>query len=192
MCSETAPFVFESTNEPEWAIDQSLSIYIKFVRNEYANEDYIKNVLYNLNIGKVKRVDFYPKGEVIKYSNTTFGKSAYIYMESWFNNITVEHLQERILGNDNREARIVHDDPEYWVLERNTKCISDDFMDYCMDQLTSMRNKLFTKIQSLEEKNLELETNIKEMQWWIRLHDTNINFMSNTLNLKVKNSHTHN
>jgi len=170
--------------ESEWAIDQSLSIYIEYVSNECASENYIRRVFYSLNIGIVKRVEFHPKSNV--YSNQSFGKSAYIYMESWFDNITVEHLQERIMGNDGQSARIVHDDPEFWILEQNTRSGPIDYM----AQITSMRNELFTKIQSLELKNRELETNIVEMHQWIKLHDVNINFMSNTLNSHVKSPHT--
>lgn len=66
-------------------------------------------------IGDVKRVDFVPKTD--KHGN--FYNSAYIHFNSWCNSITVSNLQERVL-DPNKEARIVYDDPWYWIILQNT------------------------------------------------------------------------
>jgi hypothetical protein len=70
----------------------------------------------NLRIGNVKRVDFvYKRG-----SNGDFN-AAYIHFNYWYDNVAACNFQERVL-NPNREARIVYDEPWYWiVLENKTK-----------------------------------------------------------------------
>jgi hypothetical protein len=66
-------------------------------------------------IGDVKRVDFVPKTD----KNGNMYNSAYIHFHSWCNSITVSNLQTRVL-DPNREARIVYDDPWYWIILPNT------------------------------------------------------------------------
>jgi len=70
----------------------------------------------NLRIGNVKRVDFvYKRG-----SNGGFN-AVYIHFNYWYDNVAACNFQERVL-DPNREARIVYDEPWYWiVLENKTK-----------------------------------------------------------------------
>tara|TARA_A100001035_G_scaffold267955_2_gene252441 strand:- start:23909 stop:24757 length:849 start_codon:yes stop_codon:yes gene_type:complete len=168
-------FTQEEESNMEWNIDQDLSLYIPYVENRHANEEYIRNIFYYLNIGDVKRVDFQPKTNV--YLDTSDDKVAFVHMERWFNNVCVHNLQERIL-DENNEARIVHDDPHYWVLLRNKRPIPENFS----EQLSL----LCARINTLEQKNMILETTIGQMQWWIHQNNININFLNSKFNNAVQ------
>ncbi len=92
-----------------------MSLYIPHV---FANisKKMVAETFENLRIGNVKRVDFvYKRG-----SNGGFN-AVYIHFNYWYDNIAACNFQERVL-DPNREARIVYDEPWYWiVLENKTK-----------------------------------------------------------------------
>ena len=45
--------------------------------------------------------------------------AAYVHFKHWFDGAIAANFQERVL-NPNKEARIVHDDPWYWIVLENT------------------------------------------------------------------------
>ena len=108
MCSETAYYTNMYPNLRMNNINQNLSIYIPNVSRQDANESYIKRVFHTLNIGDIKSLNF-----VKNTYNSNY--TCYIIMNRWYNNVTVEHLQEKIL-DERQVAKIVHDDPMYWIL----------------------------------------------------------------------------
>jgi len=176
MCSETAGFMNMNTITPikSHIIDYNLLFYISQISSEHATEEYIRKVFYSLDIGIVSSVEFEEDETTQFYKNSN--KTALVFMERWFNNNSVEHLQEKILNNKNIEARIVHDDPQYWVLHKNER-------------------SLYTRINSLEQQNIELKTTvdgnkntIKELKRLINQHDTNISYLSSKLNSNVVQS----
>ena len=98
----------------------NMSLYIPHV---FANisKKMVAETFENLRIGNVKRVDFvYKRG-----SNGGFN-AVYIHFNYWYDNVAACNFQERVL-DPNREARIVYDEPWYWiVLENKTKKASSD------------------------------------------------------------------
>ena len=93
----------------------NISLYIPHV---FANisKKMVAETFENLRIGSVKRVDFvYKRG-----SNGNFN-AVYIHFNHWYDNVAAHNFQERVL-NPSMEARIVYDEPWYWiVLENKTK-----------------------------------------------------------------------
>jgi hypothetical protein len=93
----------------------NISLYIPHV---FANisKKMVAETFEDLRIGNVKRVDFvYKRG-----SNGEFN-AVYIHFNYWYDNIAARNFQDRVL-DPNREARIVYDEPWYWiVLENKTK-----------------------------------------------------------------------
>ena len=73
----------------------------------------VANTFENLRIGNVKRVDFVHK----RSSNGDFN-AAYIHFNYWCDNVAACNFQERVL-NPNTEARIVYDEPWYWIVLEN-------------------------------------------------------------------------
>jgi hypothetical protein len=81
-------------------------------------EERIMNIFWKLNIGKVSRADF-----VLKDGKSGQYYSVFVHFEYWFMNSTAAHLQERIL-DPNQDAKIVYDEPWYWVVLQNNTAAS--------------------------------------------------------------------
>jgi hypothetical protein len=94
----------------------NISLYIPHVFANYTKDD-VSKVFEDQRIGVVSHIDF-----VAKMSQD--GKqynSAYIHFEGWYDNIAARNFQARVL-DENTEARLVYDDPWYWlVLENKAK-----------------------------------------------------------------------
>jgi len=67
----------------------------------------------NLKIGNVKRVDLVQKRNACGDFN-----AVYIHFNHWYDNTAARNFQERVL-DVNREARIVYDEPWYWIVLAN-------------------------------------------------------------------------
>ena len=76
-------------------------------------KDRIAHTFSELNICKVKNIDF-----VLKTGPNGFYNAAFIHIDKWFENTVSENFQNRI-KNPEKEARIVYDDPWYWIVLEN-------------------------------------------------------------------------
>ena len=93
----------------------NISLYIPHVFVNISKKT-VAETFENLRIGSVKRVDFVRK----RGSNDDFN-AVYIHFNRWYDNVAAHNFQERVI-NPNMEARIVYDEPWYWiVLENKTK-----------------------------------------------------------------------
>ena len=90
----------------------NVSLYIPHVFANISKEEVI-NIFESLRIGKVSNIDF-----VNKISDQTHYNAAYIHFEYWHDNVAARNFQERVL-NPAKEARIVYDDPWYWIVLEN-------------------------------------------------------------------------
>ena len=91
----------------------NISIYIPHV---FANidKDRISDAFESQGIGKVKNVDFV--GKLGKEGHSF--NAVYVHFEYWFESSVALNFQERVL-NPNKEARIVYEDPWYWIVLEN-------------------------------------------------------------------------
>ena len=92
----------------------NLSLYIPHVFLNL-NESFIADMFESLRIGRVDRVDFVRKSD-------RYGKpynAAYIHFAEWYTGPAVENFVERV-KNPAKEARIVYEDPWYWIVLENT------------------------------------------------------------------------
>ena len=97
-------------------MNDNLSLYIPHVFPNFTSE-YITGVFEFMEYGKVERVDLVSKVD----KNGCPYNSAYIHFSKWFTGPVAENFKARVLDPE-REARIIHDDPWYWiVLENKTK-----------------------------------------------------------------------
>ena len=93
-------------------MNQQMSLFIPRVFSTIT-EERVKKTFESLDLGKVKRVDF-----VAKLGGYN---SVYVHFEYWYNTSTVQNFQDRVRNVD-KPARIVYDDPWFWiVLENKTK-----------------------------------------------------------------------
>ena len=80
-------------------------------------------------IGKVNHIDFVAK----QRKDGNHFNVAYIHFDFWHDTIVTRNLQERIL-NDAQVARVVYDDPWYWVvLENKSKKFTTGERKVCLD-----------------------------------------------------------
>jgi len=133
-------------------------------------------VFEDLNFGYVSRVDLIQK----ENENGQAYNSAYIHFREWFDNTSNRSFQERVL-DPAREARIVYDDPWYWIVLENKgkkhnpgdrkprieispgcQTSNHPLADDSTMQLVSLDyvHKLENENQRLEFENYELRTHI--------------------------------
>jgi len=155
----------------------NISIYIPHV---FANIDKsrISDAFESQGIGKVKNVDLVGKlgKEGHKFN------AVYVHFEYWFESSVAHNFQERVL-NPNKEARIVYEDPWYWIVLENKATkhtsgsrkvrlvleegfitpvkqrLNKDFADMCQ---APMKNKLVKK-DSFTNSDKEFDLNFKEL-----------------------------
>jgi hypothetical protein len=100
---------------------KNISLYIPHVFSNISL-DRIANIFKILRIGKVRQIDLVlNKGKKRQRYN-----AAYIHFEYWYDNVAARNFQERV-RNPNKEARIIYDDPWYWIVLENKnprKCIT--------------------------------------------------------------------
>jgi hypothetical protein len=92
---------------------RNISLYIPHIFSNYTKE-YVANVFENLKIGKVKYIDFIAK---MGRDNKAY-HAAYIHFEHWFDNIVAQNFHSKVL-DENKEARVVYEDPWYWIVLEN-------------------------------------------------------------------------
>ena len=93
---------------------QNLSVFIGRIHRDDANVDFIAKIFYEQEIASVRRIDFIEcrdKGTERVYYQ------AKLYFHFWFKNQTAYNVQRRII--DGTHARVVYEDPWYWVLLKN-------------------------------------------------------------------------
>jgi hypothetical protein len=167
----------------------NISIYIPHV---FANidKDRISDAFESQGIGKVKNVDFV--GKLGKEGHSF--NAVYVHFEYWFESSVALNFQERVL-NPNKEARIVYEDPWYWIVlenkakkhasgSRKVRLVLDipqdgfitpvkqrlnkDFADMCR---APIKNKLVKK-DTLTNSDKEFDLNFKELRRQLQF-DTN-------------------
>jgi hypothetical protein len=94
-------------------MEQSLSLYIPHVF-ENISEKKMKEVFEDQGLGKVKNIDFIEKMD----KNGKIYKTAFVHFDCWYDSIITRNFQERI-KNPNKEARVVYNDPWFWVCFEN-------------------------------------------------------------------------
>ena len=90
----------------------NISLYIPHV---FANitKNRIVETFEKLRIGSINRIDFISKRSPIGNFN-----AVYIHFSQWYDNSASRNFQERVL-NQNMEARIVYDEPWFWIVLEN-------------------------------------------------------------------------
>jgi hypothetical protein len=101
---------------------QNISLYIPHIFANYSKDD-VAQIFEDQNIGKIKNIDFISK---FGHDGKPFS-AAYIHFDHWFNNTAAANFQERVL-NPEKEARIMYEDPWYWIVLENKarKVVSGD------------------------------------------------------------------
>ena len=139
------------------AQSQPLSIYIPRVFGNL-DEEYIKSVFEKLDLGRVRRVDLVPRQNPVDEfggaSSTENSNMAFVHFWEWHDNTSSLNFREKVLDSE-REARIVYDDPWYWIVLENRNPKSDA-------QLVTEQ-----KLADAEKKIDELERRLQTLEYEI-------------------------
>jgi len=152
----------------------TMSIYIPHVF-ENITKEHIYYVFEILRIGRISHIDF-----IMKTSKNKPYNCAYIHFEFWYNNIANINLQEKI-RNPEKEARIVYDDPWFWLILENTAsktvegerkpCINLEYFglsnkktETVDEPLKTVDETLKTVDETFEKVNEILESDVQNME----------------------------
>ena len=130
---------------------QQLSLYIPRV---FANitKDRITHIFKSLGIGETSVIDFVPRED----SNT--GESynmAFVHFDKWYDNVGSQNFQDKV-NDPNSDAKVVYDDPWYWIClpNLNPKPDSQRILEETVLNLQGQVDQLY---QGLCDQNLELQ-----------------------------------
>jgi len=133
----------------------SYSLYIPRIFNNIPDKK-ITSTFQNLNLGKIKNIDIIRK---IGRDGSTV-KMAFVHFESWnYYNSAAVNLRIQI-EDPNTDAKLVYDDPWYWILLPNTSNVT-----------TGSNNTVYTYTQ----ESTSLTTKLNEpTNTWIEERLTNL------------------
>lgn len=159
------------------SIMQNLSLFIPYV---FANitQERIARVFENNHLGIVDHVDFVRKTD----KNGKSYHAVYVHFSRWFNSSVVENFQERVLSPD-KEARVVYDDPWFWIVLQNTgakvegpkaeetEFVSSDYAAILEKKLAETEKRLADLEESSLERIAELEERVLVLEQERGLYD---------------------
>jgi hypothetical protein len=99
-------------------IAQGLSLMIPRVFPQWIDEQKIIDVFHQQRLGRVYKVSIIRMPDSKKRSFPIY--QAFIYFSAWYENEIAYNFQQRIFGS-RAQARIVYDDPWFWVAFENKK-----------------------------------------------------------------------
>ena len=101
----------------EFQMNQRMSLMIPRVFPQWVDEETIVNIFHNQHIGNVYKVSIIRQPDSRRRNYPVY--KAFIYFNAWYENEIAFNFQQRIIKK--REARVVYDDPWYWVVFKNTE-----------------------------------------------------------------------
>jgi hypothetical protein len=144
-----------------------LSVFIPYVFPN-VTKDRIAAAFESNSLGLVDRIDLVSKTD----ANGKFYNYAFVHFSHWFDNDHAARFLER-LEDTTKQARLVYDDPWYWIVLPNTgKTVVSGSRKPCIDLTTPANvelvdtdyvSKLESEIAKLYLENLELKDIIFEL-----------------------------
>jgi hypothetical protein len=100
--------------QSEFQFNNQMSLYIPHVFPNFT-EKYIIAVFSTMGIGNVDHVDLVAKLD----KNGNPYNAAYIHFRKWYDGPVATNFQERV-KDPNRDAKLMYDDPWFWIVLENT------------------------------------------------------------------------
>jgi hypothetical protein len=133
----------------QYKINQHLSLMIPRIFLQWTNEQHIMDVFHKQDIGKVYKVDIIRTPDEPGRYYPIY--QAFIYFSVWYDNDIAYHFQQRIFNTENKQTRVVYDDPWFWVVFENKSkknALSRDDI-----RLIKMERKLYQAEQRIDEQD---------------------------------------
>jgi len=141
-------------------IDQELSLMIPRVFPQWIDEATIVDIFHKQNIGQVYKVSIVRQPDSKRRSYPIY--QAFIYFSMWYENEIAYNFQQRIFG-PKKQARIVYDDPWFWVAFENTKQrLSNN--DRRIIRVGRMSIKAWQKLDQIHDSLTECEEIMRELK----------------------------
>ena len=149
--------------------NKNLSIYIPRVTAEWAEPSKIADVFATNNIGIVERVDLVSKES--QSGNEYY--EAFVHM-TWSESQATKNIQARIQDPD-RDARLVYDDPWYWLLlvNKNPMTLTEVRLENRIKELESQSAQQsrialnhLNRIIEMETQVYQLQNQVNSMNYW--------------------------
>lgn len=149
------------------AFNNKLSLYIPRIANNCFDKqaglkfdnmsDFVTHLFHSLDIGRVNRVDLVP----IPTKNGTPSKfsKGFVHFHTWYYTMSAITLQEKMQDKTNGGiAKLVYDDPHYWILKHNTSSTLDkpDEVLKLKAQISDMNTRLATYHAMLSQAQHQL------------------------------------
>jgi len=99
-------------------INQSLSLMIPRVFPQWIDEQKIIDIFHQQQLGRVYKVSIIRMPDSKKRKYPIY--QAFVYFSAWYETEIAYNFQQRIFG-PRGQARVVYDDPWFWVVFENTK-----------------------------------------------------------------------
>lgn len=112
------------------------SVYIPRIFNNIPTEKIVRTFEL-LNLGKVEKVDIIMKTN--KNGNNI--KMAFVHFSEWYTSSAATIFREKI-ENPNTDAKLVYDDPWYWIVYPNTSSTRDSNSTYTSNDIITIDNRL--------------------------------------------------
>jgi len=156
---------YSSSSVSTMSVIHSLSLFVPYMFPNIT-QSRVAKIFILLHLGEVDHVDFVPKTD----KNGKPYNAAYIHFHRWFECSAAINFQERVL-NPNKEARIVYDEPWFWIVLENTavkapempkaqetEFVSSDYAALLESRLAATEKRL----EELEESSWELIAELEE------------------------------
>ena len=150
------------------SINQQLSLFVPYMFLNIT-EARVSKVFSTLLLGEVHHVDFIPKTD----KNGKSYNAAYIHFAHWYESDTAARFQERVT-NPGKEARLVYDEPWFWIVLENTtvksykaqetELVSSDYASMLEDKLAAVEKRLEELEESSWERISELEERVADLE----------------------------
>ena len=141
-------------------IDQDLSLMIPRVFPQWVDEQTIVDIFHKQHLGLVYKVSIVRQPDSKRRSYPVY--QAFIYFSAWYENEIAYNFQQRIFG-PKKQARIVYDDPWFWVaFENNRRRLSNN--DKRIMRLGNISIKTLQKLDRLDETLTECENIMREIK----------------------------
>ena len=141
-------------------INQGLSLVIPRIFPQWIDEATIIRIFDKQHIGRIGKVSIVRKPDEPGRNYPIY--KAYLHFSAWYENEIAYNFQQRIYG-PKKQARVVYDDPWYWVVFENT----NPHLSFTDQRILRMDARMYhteCRISQLEEQQQEQQKQQQEQQ----------------------------
>jgi len=133
----------------------NISLFITYVFPNITSKR-ITHIFESLRIGQVSHTEFYDRLD----RNGKKYYSVHIHFTHWYDNVAARNFQARVC-DPNQEARLVYDDPWYWIVNKSATSKKCKALQEAIALLEDI-NEINNKKRQLEEELANLNDTLSD------------------------------